>query len=469
MTVELMEHQREGVAFLLGRRAGLLAFEQGLGKTLVAIEAFTRASQEGSTQRLLVICPNSLKRNWKAELTKFAPDLDVTIVEGDRKSRRALLASVQTSVIITSYETARAEVTGLLALLGRKPTALVLDESHAAKNRNSLTSTAARHFAPHATHRWLLSGTPVTNSPTDLYTQIEIVNANERPLGSIEVFKNDALDATRAEAARSRLAPFFLRKTKDECLDLPDKIFVDVRVELPPWQRTMYDQMRNDMVCAIDGMTGEEFRAFASTALVQLTRLCQIASNPSLLFPESEELPGKFEELDYLVNEILDEPGRKIIIWSNYVRNIEHLLGRYEAHGAAALYGGTPAADRQATAARFQTDPAARVLIGNPAAAGTGFTLTAATYSIYESLSWRYDYYAQSQDRNHRIGQTLPVTYLRMIAADTIDEAIVTALERKSSMAHTLLGDDKDLSPRISGFSREQMRTLLLNNELPRG
>lgn len=469
MTVPaLMEHQKEGVAFLLERRAGLLAFEQGLGKTLVAIEAFVRARREGDTQRLLVICPNSLKRNWQAELTKFAPDLDVTIVEGSRAVRRGQFASARTAVVITSYETARNEVTPILALLQRMPTAMVLDESHATKNKESLTSTAAQHFAPLATHRWLLSGTPVTNSPADLFTQIDIVAPGERPLGSFEMFLADTQDRAGAEAMRSRLSRFLLRRTKEQCLDLPDKIFVDVRVELPAWQRALYDEMRSEMVCAIQAMTGEEYRAFASTALAQLVRLSQIASNPSLLFPDCGKTPGKFEEMDHLVSEILNEPNRKVIIWSSYVRTIEQLVERYRAHGAVALYGAVPNEDRQSIAAQFQSNTGARVLIANPAAAGSGFTLTAATYSIYESLSWRYDYYAQSQDRNHRIGQMLPVTYLRMIAADTIEEVIVAALERKSSMARTLLGDE-DAPPRIADFTRAQMCALILRNELPSG
>ncbi len=462
----LMEHQRDGVRFLLERGSGLLAFEQGLGKTLVAIEAFIRAYRAGAVRRMLVICPNSLKRNWQAELLKFAPALDLTIVEGTRAERRRLLASIKTRVVIISYETARAEVTGILALLEREPTALVLDESHAAKNKESLTSIAARHFAPLATHRWLLSGTPVTNSPSDLYTQLEIVAPNERPLGTLDGFLSEVCNDARRVAISKRLAPFLLRRTKEECLDLPDKTFVDLRVELPAWQRALYDQMRNEMACKVQGMSGEEYRAFASTALVQLMRLSQIASNPSLLFPEIAQVPGKFIELEFLVDEILSEPGRKIIIWSNFVRTIEQLLDRFDAWGPTALYGGIDPAERQGIAKQFQEDPAMRVLIANPAAAGTGFTLTAAAYSIYESLSWRYDYYAQSQDRNHRIGQTVPVTYLRMVAADTIEEVIVQALERKGSMARTLLGDDIE-PPRIADFTREQMCALILRNELP--
>lgn len=460
----LMKHQHEGVDFLVGGRAGLLAFEQGLGKTLVAIEAFKRVVRDGLAVRLLVICPNSLKGNWVAEISKFAPDLRVAVAEGLPKVRRRIFAETDANVVVTSYETARAEVTAILALLSRAPTALVLDESHSAKTWRSLTSTAARHISPRCPFRWLLSGTPVTNSPADLYTQIEILTPGEHRLGSLEAFL--AMAAEHPDAARARVAPFVLRRTKEECLDLPDKTFVDVRVELPPWQRKLYDDMRNEMVCALQSMSGAEYRAFASTALAKLTRLAQIASNPALILPGLSDLPAKFAMLDGLMEDILAVAGRKVIIWSNYVATIETLLARYAPYGAVALYGGTPTGERQGIASSFQTDPDTRVLIANPAAAGTGFTLTAATFTVYETLSWRYDFYAQSQDRNHRIGQNLPVTYFRLIAADTIEEAIAEALKRKLGMAGDLLGDEHGPPP-VSELTREQMVELIQQNKLP--
>jgi SNF2 family DNA or RNA helicase len=463
-----MAHQIEGVEFLLSKRSGLLAYEQGLGKTLVAIDGFRRLYERGDAGRLLVICPNSLKRNWVAELARFAPDLSVQIVEGTSTQRRRLFSEVKTQVVITSYETARAEITAILALLSRAATVLVLDESHAAKNWRSYTSTAAREFAPHCKYRWLLSGTPVTNSPADLYTQIEIVTAGASPLGGLDAFVADMTEGTpaRRDDLRKRAAEFVLRRTKEQCLDLPDKIFVDVRVDLPAWQRALYDEMRDQMVAEIRTMTGEEYKIFASTALVRLTRLAQIASNPALVAPAEERTPGKWSELDFILTDITAEPDRKAILWSTYVDTIETLVKRYATYNPVALYGGVDAADRQAIAARFQTDPATRLLIANPAAAGTGFTLTAAAYTIYESLSWRYDFYAQSQDRNHRIGQDKSVTYIRVIAADTIDEAIVGALERKADMASDLLGDDGG-APRVADLSRDQMCDLLLHNRMP--
>jgi SNF2 family DNA or RNA helicase len=466
MTVELMQHQKVGIDFLTQGHAGLLAFEQGLGKTLVAIDAFRRVWAARDAERLLVICPNSLKRNWIAELKKFAPEFTVEIAEGPPRVRRQIFATSKAVVLVTSYETARTEVTAILALVQRQKTALVLDESHAAKNWKSLTSNAARHIAPHARFRWLLSGTPVTNTPADLYSQVEILAPGEKLLGSQEAFLATLQSDPECSSIKRTLDRLILRRTKEECLDLPEKMFADLRVDLPAWQRKIYDDMRTKMVCEIQGMTGEQYRAFVTTALAQLTRLIQIASNPALLFPDVHGTPGKFEALDGLVADILSVPSRKVIIWSSYVRTIEALLERMSHHGAVAIYGGTPSKDRQAIGDRFQNDAATRVLIGNPAAGGAGFTFTAATYTIYETLSWRYDYYAQSQDRNHRIGQAKPVTYIRLLAADTIEEAIVSALERKSAMARTLLGDPDD-GPAISKLTKDEMCELLLENKLP--
>lgn len=466
MDFELMQHQRDGVAFLTGQRAGLLAFEQGLGKTLVAIDSFRILHLMGAVDKLLVVCPNSLKRNWVAETAMFMPELVVDIAEGTSRERRHVFAASTADVIVTSYETARVEVTALLAFVDMHRTVLVLDESHAAKNWRSLTSTSMRYIAPRCEYRWLLSGTPVTNTPADLYSQIEIVAPGDRVLGSRETFLAQVDEDPTAQFAKPVLDQLVFRKTKSECLDLPPKTFTDVLVDLPVWQRRLYDAMRTQMVCDIQAMSGQQYRAFASTALAQLTRLSQLASNPSLLFSDLDRTPGKFHVLDGLLNDIMSVHGRKVIIWSTYVQNIETITARFAKYGAVAIYGRVGTADRQELAARFQNDPRVRVLVANPAAAGTGFTLTAASFTIYESMSWRFDHYAQSQDRNHRIGQTQPVTYIRLVAADTIDEAVSRALERKSIMARDLLSDPAAQSV-LSRLTPEQMCALIASNVLP--
>jgi SNF2 family DNA or RNA helicase len=461
-----MAHQEEGIAFLLERKAGLLAFEQGLGKTLVAIKAFAILRSRDQVDALLVICPNSLKRNWVAEFTRFEPHLEVRIIEGTAAVRRRALAHVCSPVAIMSYETARTEIAGVLALLGRRRTVLVLDESHAVKNRTSLTSTAAQHFAPRCDYRWLLSGTPVTNTAADLYAQINIVAAG-RPLGTFDSFMASFGTAGALDALRAKVAPFVLRRTKDDCLDLPDKTFLDIRIDLPAWQRGLYEDMRDQLVAEVQAMSGEEFRAYAPTALARILRLSQIASNPGLILPTQPRVPAKFIELDHLVNEIVRDTSEKVIIWCHYVESLEALVQRYRELSPVSLYGETPVADRQAIAHRFQTDPDVRLLIGNPAAAGSGFTLTAARYAIYETLSWRYDFYAQSQDRIHRIGQSRPVTYIRLLAADTIEEVIADALERKSVLARALLGDPAGVTA-ITELSPDGFCRMLTENRVPR-
>jgi hypothetical protein len=299
------------------------------------------------------------------------------------------------------------------------------------------------------------------------YRIISVVAASE-PLGTLESFVASYGDGKRLDALRTRVAPYLLRRTKDECLDLPAKTFVDMQVELPAWQRRLYDSMRDEFVCEVQGMSGEEFRAYAPTALAKLLRLSQIASNPALLLPTEPRVPAKFEELDHLLEEIIRGGNDKVIIWSHYVGTLEALIERYREFSPVALYGGTPAADRQAIARRFQEDKDVRLLVGNPAAGGSGFTLTTARYAIYETLSWRYDFYAQSQDRIHRIGQERPVTYIRLLAANTIEEVIAEALERKAELARALLGDAGGRAA-ITALSVEAFCQMITTNRLPSG
>lgn len=461
-----MPHQEEGIAFLLEKQCGLLAFEQGLGKTLVAIKAFARLRHQGHVDALLVICPNSLKRNWNAEIVRFEPDLDIQIVEGTARMRRLALAKSRKTITIMSYETARSEITSILAFLGRRRFVLVLDESHAVKNRYSLTSTAARHFAQSCPYRWLLSGTPITNTAADLYAQVTIIAGGKKPLGSFESFVASNSEEEGLESLRAQVAPFVLRRSKDDCLNLPNKLFVDTKVELPQWQRKLYDSMRDKLVCEIETMSGEEFKAYAPTALAKLLRLSQIASNPGLLLPTEPRSPAKFIELDYLVNEIVSGENEKLIIWSHYVQTIEALQKRYQELGCVSIYGKIPAPERQDIANSFQRNPNIRILIGNPAAAGTGFTLTASRFAIYETLSWRFDFYAQSQDRIHRIGQDRPVTYIRLIATGTIEEVICEALQRKLELARVLLGDRPNSSA-ITTLTPKLFCQMLVENRLP--
>jgi len=434
----LMPHQEEGVNFLLDRKSGLVAFEQGLGKTRVALEAFRRALNAGTVDALIVICPNSLKDNWDEEVARFTPSLTVSVVRGNGRERRKALAIVA-DVFVVNYEAARNDIAALRALMQRRRCALVLDESHNVKNIRTLNSICARNLAPLTDYKWLLSGTPVTNTAADMYAQMLLV----APVGQIpprELFMLNMTLARDAESGLRQTRHYFTRKTKRQCLNLPEKRFRDVLVDLPDWQQALYDAARKGLLDEVRIMTRQEFASFAPTALTRLLRLSQLASNPALIFPEEKRTPGKFSHLDRLIDQVTTS-DQKLIVWSSYVETIRALTSRYSDYGALSLYGGTPAAERQQIAASFQSLEGPKILVANPAAAGTGFTFTQATFAIYESLTWRYDLYAQSQDRNHRIGQNSPVTYIRLIGESTIEEVICQCLERKRATAERILGD----------------------------
>ena len=348
---QLMAHQEEGVQFLTQRRGGILAFEQGLGKTLTAIDAFRELRERGLADHMVVLCPNSLKDNWAGEITRFAPTWQVRTIGGSGRDRRAGLANADEEVVIVNYEAARANIAPVRAMIRRLRPVLVLDESHHVKNHRSLTSIAARQFAPLATFRWLLTGTPVTNSPSDIHAQLSVV-ADVNPLGPYEVFMLDYGDSGTNRRKQKRLAellkPHVLRRTKEECLSLPSKSFVDLSVPLPGWQRRMYDAVRDGMRDEVRGMSRDAFRAYAPTALTKLLRLVQIASNPALVAPGEQREPAKLAELDRILTDLIRTKECKVILWSYYVDTITRLAKRYQHLGVVTLFGGVPQSERQA-------------------------------------------------------------------------------------------------------------------------
>ena len=171
-------------------------------------------------------------------MERFASKETVTVIEGRRSVRRLALSQLATTVVLIGYESARNDIVGIRALLEGSRAVLVLDESHYAKNYGSLSSITPRHFANLAECRWLLTGTPITNSPVDTYAQICLVS-NDRPLGSygafVTKFGHRQIDDARLNALSDSIRPYVLRRVKEECIDLTSKSFRDIVVELPAW------------------------------------------------------------------------------------------------------------------------------------------------------------------------------------------------------------------------------------------
>jgi SNF2 family DNA or RNA helicase len=228
--------------------------------------------------------------------------------------------------------------------------------------------------------------------------------------------------------------------TKEECLDLPDKVYTRRDVELTDEQRKAYDQMKFMALAQIDG----ELMS-TNNALTQLMRLHQIVCGHGK-FDDGQEFDLPSNRITELMG-CLSETNSKVIIWANYRKDIEkikHAIQKeYGMTSVATYFGDTEAEERQNIVTRFQDpDDDLRFFVGNPRTGGYGLTLTAATVVIYYSNSFDLEVRLQSEDRAHRIGQTSKVTYIDLITPDTVDEHIVKALRNKINIASEVLGED---------------------------
>ena len=445
--VDLMPHQRLGAHFLAAHTGALLADEQGLGKTLTCLAAFWLVRQAEPGTQLLIVCPNSLKRTWRNEIERFFGGWSISVASGSRSSRRKA-TSTRADVYVVNYEAVRSDRADLRLLLRRRSTVVVCDEAHAVKNLQAQTTQSLGFLRSAATRMWLMTGTPVPNKIEDVYAQITLADEG-RTLGTINDFRSRygqaAEQTAQMEDLQSALEPLILRRTKDEVLHLPERVFEQRWVELTGRQRRLYEDVRSGLRADVEALTEERFEAHRQNILVRLLRLAELASNPRLVYPDFEGPIAKQLEIDDLLTQLIAENGRKVVLWSYYVETIEDMLRRYEAYQPVAIYGKVDLERRAQAVKRFQDDPSTMLFVGNPHAAATGLTLTAASFAIYETISWRFDLYAQSLDRIHRIGQRSNVTYFEVLAADTIDELMRQRLDEKRSVASTLLGDPQAL------------------------
>jgi SNF2 family DNA or RNA helicase len=207
-------------------------------------------------------------------------------------------------------------------------------------------------------------------------------------------------------------------------------------------------------------LDGDEVVDHAENILKRMLRLVEIASNPRLLDASYAATPAKFSVADSIVAEIIGQ-NEKVIIWTNFVGNIRSLRRRYDAEGAAVIFGDIPIDDRADVVSRFQSSRDLRVLIANPAAAREGLTLTAANHAIYIDRNFNLIDYLQSQDRIHRISQERPAHIHNLVGKDTIDVYIDDVIYRKQAVAGFLYGDSEDLDLPPPTFTREDLLRLL--------
>jgi SNF2 family DNA or RNA helicase len=448
------------------REVALFA-EMGTGKSFMLINNAALLYDRGDINAMLIVAPKGVYRNWyKSEIPKHMPDhVPYKMACWNPSPRRAEKVEMEQMfnyvdglrILIMNIEAFSTEkgVTFAKTFLRVTSAFMAVDESTTIKTPNAKRTKNIVKVGRDARYRRIATGSPVTKSPLDLYAQCEFLGADCLNMPSFYAFQaryavlverklathtfKQVVGYRRLDELHNRLEGFSFRVTKDECLDLPDKVYLRREVELTVDQRKAYDQMKLMALSVLD-----EGIVSTNNALTQLMRLHQICCGHTKLDDGTEiEFPSnRIEEL----LAALEEVNGKVIIWANYRKDIERIrLRLQEVYGmtsVASYYGDTDADERQEIVTRFQDpDDDLRFFVGNPRTGGYGLTLTAAKTVIYYSNNFDLEVRLQSEDRAHRIGQTSKVTYIDLITPGTVDEHIVKALRNKINIASAVLGE----------------------------
>lgn len=471
---ELYDHQREGVKFLVARSGAMLTLDMGLGKTRCALVAAQQLFAERKIDRVLVICPAAVRISWKEEFNKLESELHFIPCIYEPKTQTIYGAGERSGnplpILTISYALLpqKRHVEALTKWAASGKTLLVCDESSFLKSRTAKQTKGSVQIAKYCLYRWMLTGTLIANSPLDLYGQAFVMANGAGPL---KQFKNyyhfrsryatlqpmhlgrrtfqTVVGYQNLDELTEKFKPYVLRRTKQECLDLPAKSYTVREIQLSEATWKIYQELRRDALLALPD---EDVRPEPNAA-VRILRLCQLTSghvgNTLGLTPEgNDELqPSRdvsSEKLDWLVEQILGgelSNETAIIIWCRWVRErmrLQQLLAtKLEVYG---VFGGQQTKNRSENVQSFQTSTKRRILIAQQHAGGFGLNLTAASTAVYLSNSFSFTDRIQSEDRCHRIGQNNPVTYVDVVAVGpkgqrTVDSHVLACLRAKRDIS----------------------------------
>lgn len=446
----LRPYQEQGLSWLrfihdIGS-GGVLADDMGLGKTIQTIALLLSLKNEKKEEplRALIVAPTSVVTNWHREICRFAPTLTVALWHGaQRKDQKDELSEV--NVVITSYALLRRDIELLKSL---RLDYAILDEAQAIKNPTSATANAAKELG--AAHRLALTGTPVENRLSEIWSIFDFVSPGL--LGPLQKFEEryarpiDQGDSKTAARLRSVIHPFILRRTKMEVAkDLPSKLEFDKIIDLPPEQKAIYLQVLREVRAQV---MGEVERVGVAKSqlhiLAGLTKLRQAACDARLLGLPKElghEDSGKLTALRELVDEV-ESGGHKVLIFSQFVSMLKLMANALDEDKIRYEYLDGSTIDRAERIDRFQQDPTIPVFLISLKAGGSGLNLTAADTVIHFDPWWNPAVEDQATDRAHRIGQKKVVSVYRLIAAGTIEEKILQLKQKKKDLVASVLEED---------------------------
>ena len=441
--------------------------EMGTGKTKVLIDNLAMLYDKGKVNGALIIAPKGVVKTWcEQEIPTHLPNHieNVTVLwqsnitkQQETKLNNLFDLGVHLHIFIMNVEALSTDkgVKFASKFLNSHRTLMAIDESTTIKTPTAKRTKNIISLGKLAKYRRIMTGSHITKNPLDLYSQCEFLDPWLLNFQSFYAFRNRyaemktmhvrgrSIQVVNAFQNLSELSDkvkgFSYRVLKEDCLDLPPKNFTKRHIVLSKEQRKIYDQMKKEAMAILNGKV-----TTTMTVLTQLMRLHQITCGHFTSDDGGVQLipSNRINEL----MDILEEIDGKAIIWANYQMDVNQIIKNVEAkHQKGSIvdyYGLTPQEDRQDNIRKFQSDPKCRFMVGTPSTGGYGITLTAANTIIYYSNGYDLEKRLQSEDRAHRIGQNKNVTYIDIIAEDTVDEKIVKALREKINIASEVMGEE---------------------------
>jgi len=441
--------------------------EMGTGKTKVLIDNLAMLYDKGKVDGALIIAPKGVINTWyEQELPTHLPQHieNVTVLwkpninkKYEEKLKTIFEIETDLHILIMNVEALSTDkgVKYASKFLNSHKTLMAVDESTTIKNPSAKRTKNIIGLGKIAKYRRIMTGSPITKNPLDLYSQCEFLDPWLLDFTSYYAFRNRYAEMKTMHAhGRSiqivdkfknlselseTVKTFSDRVLKEDCLDLPDKIYMKRNIKLSPDQFKLYKQMKDQAIAMLNGKVTSTM-----TVLTQLMRLHQITCGHFTADDGSTQAIANNRVGELM--DVLEEIEGKAIIWAHYqydiVNIIKNVVKKYGEGSIVDYYGLTPQEERQPNIKKFQSDPGCRFMVGTPSTGGYGITLTAANTVIYYSNGYDLEKRLQSEDRAHRIGQRKPVTYVDLICDDTVDEKIVKALRKKINIASEVLGEE---------------------------
>jgi SWI/SNF-related matrix-associated actin-dependent regulator 1 of chromatin subfamily A len=428
-----LEHQKESIQKLVENKKFILADDMGLGKTTSTIIA----ALETGAKKVLIICPATLKINWKREIENYT-DRPIFIAEGKKFSTEEDFVIINYD-IIKNFHDPKDKENSLIARAGFD--LVIIDEAHYIKNAQALRTKLINDIVKKIDRLWLLTGTPMTSRPIDYYNLLHLVDSPVANNWMAYVIRYCAgyqfkagprkvwnvMGSSNLEELRDRTSSTILRRLKENVLDLPEKIITPVYLRLKSKE---YEEVMGEYYDWYD-KNPEESKSL-TVQFTKLTRVRQIIANE------------KVKETIEIAENIIEQ-GKKVIIFCNFTESL-NMIKEHFGKTAVKLDGSMSQKERQLSVDEFQNNEKIKVFVGNVKAAGTGITLTAAEVVIFNDLSFLPSDMAQAEDRAYRYGQKNNVLVYYAIYDNTIEKIIYDIVNEKKKVIATVMGDNQDTS-----------------------